>query len=56
MPKVLLKSSKFALQQVVHTLVCGVFLVQEIHHYHIVLLAVAVAAANSLLDALGIPG
>ena len=43
-------------QQFVHPLVGGVALVEEVDHHHVEFLAVAVAAADALLDALGIPG
>ena len=43
-------------QQFVHAPVSGVAAVDEVDHHHIMLLAVAVAAANALLDALGVPG
>jgi hypothetical protein len=36
----------------VDTLVGGVVLVQEIHHYNVITLAVAMTPANTLLDAL----
>ena len=37
-------------------LVGGVFAIQKIHHHHVVLLAIAMATADALLDALRVPG
>ena len=43
-------------QQLEDALVGGVLAVEEVDHHHVVLLAVAVAAADALLDALRVPG
>ena len=49
------KELKLLRQQLVHTLVGGVAVVHKVDHHHVVLLPVAVAAANALFDALGVP-
>ncbi len=46
---------EFLGEEFVNALVCGVFLVEEINHDHVVLLPVAVAATDALLYALGVP-
>ena len=43
-------------QQLIDTLISCVFLIQEVNHYHIMFLAVAMAAADPLFDPLGVPG
>jgi hypothetical protein len=55
-PENALKELEFFGQKLKHPLVGGVGSVQKVDHYNIMLLAVAVAAANSLLDTLRIPG
>ena len=50
-----LKELKFLCQQLVHAPVGGVAVVHKVDHHHVVLLPVAVAAANALFDALGVP-
>lgn len=42
-------------QQLIHALIGGVALVEEVHYHHVILPVVAMASPNSLLDALRIP-
>ena len=50
------KQLKFLRQQFIHALVCRVAVVNKVDYHHVVLLAVAVTAADALLNALGVPG
>ncbi len=55
-PNTPLKRRNFSSSSSIDPLVGGVALVEEVDHHHVELLAVAVAAADALLDALGVPG
>ena len=55
-PKTPSKRCSFSLEQLVEPRVGGVLPVEEVQHQHVALLAVAVAAADALLDALRVPG
>ena len=50
------EQAELLIEQLVDALVGGVLLVEEVDHHHVELLTVAVAAADALLDALGVPG
>ena len=50
------EEAELLVEQLVDALVGGVLLVEEVDHHHVELLAVAVAAADALLDALRVPG
>ena len=54
-PEYALEQLELLGEQLEHALVGLVLLIQEVDNHHIVLLSVAVAAADALLDALGIP-
>src|SRR5215813_9194440 len=54
-PEYTAEKLKLVLKQRIDPLVGGVALVEEIHHHNIVFLAVAMAPADSLLDALRVP-
>ena len=55
-PKTPSKSASFCARSSKSAGVGGVGAVQEVQHQHVALLAVAVAAADALLDPLGVPG
>lgn len=42
-------------QELINTLISGILLIQKVDNYPIELLAVSVASAASLLDAMGVP-
>ena len=50
-----LEQREFLRQKFKDSLVGGVLLVEEVDHDHVVLLPIAMTAANALLNALGIP-
>ena len=50
------KRLNFSSEQLVDAAVGVVALVEEVDHHDVVLLSVAMAAADALLDALGVPG
>ena len=49
------KKMELLSKELVNSLISCVLFIEKIHHNHIVLLPVAVAATDALLDALGIP-
>ena len=50
------EETKLLSQQFVHPLVGGVVFVEEVHHHYVELLPIAMTAADTLLDTLGVPG
>jgi hypothetical protein len=55
-PKTPFEEAELFGEQLQHAAVGGVALVEEVDHHHVVLLAVAMTAADALLDALRVPG
>ena len=55
-PKTPSNSWNFSDNNSKYTLVGGVLAVEKVDHHHIMLLAIAMAAANALFDALRVPG
>src|SRR3989344_3151705 len=50
-----IEQAEFLIQELIDTHVGGAALVEEVHHHHVELLPVTVAASNALFNTLGIP-